>query len=50
MSLYEILSMTRALEKDQKGKKGRQVSDEEWEQAENLLASVVQHDPSVMIH
>lgn len=48
MSLYEILSMLRALEK-RRQKDKPQVSDEDWKQAEELLASVTANDPSVRL-
>ncbi|MCC5777849.1 hypothetical protein H7H48_02205 [Nitratireductor sp. B36] len=48
MSLYEIVSMVRALEKQ--GQKAKpQVSDEDWEQAEQLLAAATVNDPSVRV-
>lgn len=51
MSLYEILSMILELEKQNKGTTAhRPVSDEEWEQASQLIASVTLNDPSVRIH
>lgn len=49
MSLYEIVGMIRALEKRNK-KSQPQVSDEEWAQAEAMLAAVTANDPSVRLH
>lgn len=49
MSLYEIVSMIKALEK--RGKKhAPEVSDEEWAQAEDMLRSVTRNDPKVVLH
>lgn len=56
MSLAEIGSMMSALKKrrekdeNQNRKTGRQVSDEEWAEAQEMLASVTVNDPSVRIH
>lgn len=54
MSLYELLSMFRAVEKLRKKAEskttGPAVTDEEWKEAEALLTSVTLHDPSVRIH
>jgi len=49
MSLYEIVSMIRALEK-RNGRNKPQVSDQEWQQAAEMLASVTVNDPSVRLH
>ena len=51
MSLYELLSMFNEMDRQNKQTgQNRQVSDEEWDQAEELLASVTLNDPSVRIH
>ena len=56
MSLAEVSSMMRAIKKrrdesDPDSKKvGRQVSDEEWAEAQQLLASVSVNDPAVRVH
>ena len=56
MSLADISSMSKALKRrrdeangDTK-KTGRQVTDEEWTQAQEMLASVSVNDASVQIH
>ncbi|MER8827234.1 hypothetical protein NKH73_14190 [Mesorhizobium sp. M0938] len=48
MSLYEIVSMLRALEK-RRTKDKPTVTDEEWSQAEDLLRSVTMNDPNVRL-
>lgn len=52
MSLYEINSMLEAAEarKDRRDKKAPHVSDDDWEQAQDMLASVVGNDPTVRLH
>lgn len=49
MSLYEIVTMSNALEARDKTQKPK-VTDDEWAQAEALLASVTVNDPSVRLH
>lgn len=49
MSLYEVISMNIAMERLDTTHKP-QVSDDEWRQAEELLASVTVNDPSVRLH
>jgi hypothetical protein len=49
MSLYEIISMRQSIDKRSKGSKAREVSDEEWAEAEELLQSVTVNDPSVRL-
>ncbi len=48
MSMYEIVSMNAALQKMDK-KQMPQVTDEDWAEAEAMLASVTVNDPSVQI-
>ena len=51
MSLYELLSMFNEMDKQNKKHSGhREVSDEEWDQAAELLASVTLNDPNVRVH
>jgi hypothetical protein len=49
MSLYQIVTMLRELEKRREKDKPKQVSDAEWEQAEQMILSVTLNDPSVRI-
>ncbi|MFC6487368.1 hypothetical protein [Nitratireductor sp. GCM10026969] len=49
MSLYEITTMLEALEKRNEKHKPKEVSDEEWEQAAEMLQSVTANDPNVKI-
>lgn len=51
MSLYEILSMFESLKKRQEKAGGKKkVTNEEWKQAEEMLASVTVNDPKVKLH
>lgn len=49
MSLYELELLMRSLSRIEKPKQ-KTVSDEEWAEAEAMLASVTANDPSVSIH
>ncbi|MHC5307508.1 hypothetical protein [Bartonella sp. LJL80] len=49
MSLYELVSMVKALELQNKGIKKVEVTDEELEQAEQMLFDATRFDPSVQL-
>lgn len=49
MSLYEVISMNVEMEQSSSAHKP-EVSDAEWEQANELLKSVTVNDPSVRLH
>lgn len=49
MSLYEIVSMLRELEKRRQKDKPKEVTEEEWTVASEMLLSVTVNDPSVRI-